>query len=125
MKTYKDIYKFPLHTSKYGGWVYDAENNFVFQFEPYYNKEGQYRKGYLDFVKNVIKKLNGEEHKFESTFSSNKGEIFYKGLHIITIRGWGNLTGVGSHNLPAEEAANIQDTFEQFIIETLNKNPQK
>ena len=36
------------------------------------------------------------------------------------IRGWGNLTGAGAHNLSVEEAANIQDTFADFIVERLN-----
>ena len=31
---------------------------------------------------------------------------------FILIRDWGNLTGVGAHNLPAEKAAQIQDDFE-------------
>lgn len=33
IKTYKDIYKFPLHTDKYSSWVWDSADNFVFQFE--------------------------------------------------------------------------------------------
>ena len=39
---------------------------------------------------------------------------------LILIRGWGNLTGIGAHNLSVEEAANIQDTFADFIVERLN-----
>ena len=27
---------------------------------------------------------------------------------------------IGAHNLPVEEAANIQDTFADFIVERLN-----
>jgi len=42
----------------------------------------------------------------------------------ILIRGWGNLTGTGAHNLKEEEAANIQDTFAEYIVEQLNRrNP--
>ena len=39
------------------------------------------------------------------------------GHKLILIRGWGNLTGAGAHNLSVEEAANIQDTFADFIVE--------
>jgi hypothetical protein len=37
----------------------------------------------------------------------------------ILIRGWGNLTGVGSYNLDGEYAAKIQDTLAEYIVEKL------
>lgn len=119
MKTYKDIYKFPLRKNTYGTWVYDQESNFVFQFEPKYSN-GEYAEGWIDFEKKVLQTLNGCHEKFEGKFTAKNGEIFYNDLHVITIRGWGNLTGTGARNLPAEVAANIQDTFCDFIVNTLN-----
>jgi hypothetical protein len=120
IESWKDMYSLPLHKTDYISWVYDKRSNFVFQFEPKF-VNGDYAKGYLEFENNVLNKLNGGSHKFESEFTSKHGEIFYKHNHIITIRGWGNLTGIGAHNLPAETAALIQDTFCDWIIETLNK----
>jgi hypothetical protein len=119
--TYTDIYQFPLHKPKYGSWVYDEKGNFVFQFERQYDEKGEYQDGWIDFENKILNKLNGDKSiVFDEDFTFNNIEIYYKGLHIITIRGWGNLTGTGAHNLSSENAANIQDTFRDFIIETLN-----
>lgn len=40
---------------------------------------------------------------------------------FIIVRGWGNLTGIGGMNLPEEEAAEIQDAFGNYIVESLTK----
>lgn len=120
MKTFRDIYKFPLHKlSLNSSWVMDEANNFVFQFEPQY-KCGNYLKGWPEFERKVITKINGIHINFEHEFKHENGMIYYLNTHVMTIRGWGNLTGVGGHNLPPEEAANIQDTFADFIVEQLN-----
>ncbi len=113
MKTYKDVYKFPLRLAKYGTWVYDDTGHFVFQFE-------------IDdkrIIKNLLEVINGV-----TTLIPDKAFSHYQGIiangsneAIICIRGWGNLTGTGGMNLPAEEAANIQDTFADFIVEQLNR----
>ena len=121
--TYKDIYQLPLHKLKYGSWVYDEKGNFVFQFERQYDEKGDYAEGWLEFEDKIINKLNGDKLiTFDEDFKSEKNDIciYYKEIHVITIRGWGNLTGTGAHNLPVEDATNIQDTFRDFIIETLN-----
>lgn len=119
MKTFIDVYKFPL--KKYMGTaVYDDEVNFVFQFEPQYYK-GKHANGWEDFEKKILSKINGGYEQFEHEFKVKEGQIFYKNIHVMTIRGWGNLTGVGGHNLSAKEAANIQDSFANFIVEQLNK----
>lgn len=121
MKSYKDIYKFPLELLHHR--VYDKVDNFIFQFEPKFTKDGSsYAEGYKEFEQRVMKAVNGVPQEFKGSFEvKDTGIIYYKGVHVITIRGWGNLTGIGGHNLPAEEAANIQDTFSDFLIESLNK----
>ena len=40
----------------------------------------------------------------------------------MRIRGWGMLTGIGAYNLPAEEAAQIQDDFANYCVQMLNNN---
>lgn len=40
---------------------------------------------------------------------------------IMTVRGWGHLTGIGGHNLPAPEAAQIQDGFLEWAVARLNE----
>ena len=127
MKTYQDIYEFPLHKSKYTSWVFDKKGNFVFQFEPKFTKEGEFLEGWKDFEDKILDCLNGKSNmNYDGVFTLENGEIFAQKtginivLHIITIRGWGNLTGIGAHHLSAEEATNIQDTFAEFIINKLN-----
>lgn len=113
MKTWKDIYELPLEQDPYGSWVYDQKGNFVFQFEKVNEKNQQ----------DILDILNGlQKPATEHSFINDDGEIWMDDeRHIITIRGWSNLTGTGAHNLPAEEAANIQDTFAAWIIEKLTK----
>ena len=127
LKTYKDIYKFPLHKTKYGSHVNDAEYNFVFQFEPKFTEKGNYAEGWKEFEDKVLNCLNDItplELENKSIFTLDEGEIFINQgdvkSHIITIRGWGNLTGIGAHNLSGEDASNIQDTFAEYIIQKLN-----
>lgn len=122
MKTYKDIYKLPLRLAKYGTWVYDTNCHFVFQFE-HYDRE---------LNEKFLKVINGTASKDEMP---TKTPFYYKrsrgyirnvnDVNVILIRGWGNLTGSGAMNLPPEEAANIQDTFAEFILEQLNDSANR
>jgi len=109
MKTYKDIYHFPLVESD--GWVYDQNRNFVFEFTIDLEKIKEH---ILNVINGMVNFKNNN-----LIFKHEDGYIMYKSnLHIILIRGWGNLTG--SMNLSDEEARNIQDTFADFIVERLN-----
>ena len=111
MKTYKDVYKFPLKESY--GRICDQKNNFVFQF-------------IISDEKTQVKMMNvinGTENfkNLGLLFQHKEGQIIEKsGLPILLIRGWGNLTGAGAMNLSGEEASNIQDTFADFIVDRFN-----
>lgn len=123
MKTWKDIYKLPVKLSQLGSHVYDSHGNFVFQFEPIYDSKGNYAEGYKQLEKSLIACINGESIERTNNLKAthNQGEIFIGDVHLITIRGWGNLTGVGGHRLSEKEAANVQDTFAEYIVERLNE----
>lgn len=118
-----NFYTRPFHQSKYGGWVYDAKTNFVFQFFEVkkYDEEGNYIKEVKELREQVIFSLNAldnepiEElelsiHPKDPIQILNKGELF------IMIRGWGNLTGIGGYNFDEEKASKIQDDFRDWII---------
>ena len=111
MKKYKDVYEFPLKENY--GRVCDQKNNFVFQF-------------IISDEKTQVKMMNvincNENFKnLGLLFEHKEGQIIEKsGLPIILIRGWGNLTGAGAMNLSGDEAANIQDTFAEYIVERFN-----
>lgn len=114
MKTYKDIYRLPLKpVYSYLDWVYDQDDNFVFQF---ISRDTLMNSLMLDVI-------NGN-HVFNNVnenFHHEDGQIFMGKKPVILIRGWGNLTGNGSHNLAYEDACNIQDTFAEFVVDQLNK----
>jgi uncharacterized protein with ACT and thioredoxin-like domain len=114
MKNWTDVYKLPLKLDEYGtNYVYDSKNQFVFQFEIEDKR----------VIKDILDKLNGKNLPILSmvNFTHDKGEIRIYGHLLIIIRGWGNLTGTGALNLSEEDAANIQDTFAEWIVETLNR----
>lgn len=122
------FYNRPFRRASYGTWVYDANNNFVFQFLPKYDEKGNYEEGYKEFENSVLESINSESHKplfFNESVSickTDRGIICINDEQFIRIRGWGNLTGVGAHNLPAEKAAKIQDDFRDWIISMLSVN---
>jgi hypothetical protein len=111
MKDWTDVYKLPLTLSEYS-WVYDDNENFVFQFA---TENRNLQRKVTDCINGKIKPT-----EVTSTFVYENGFIQTdKGVKLILIRGWGYLTGQGALNLPFEEAKNIQDTFAQFIISKL------
>lgn len=113
MKTYKDVYKFPLVRAKYGSWVYDQLGNFVFQFSIKDSIDRDFMLGVIN-GKHAITEQGIEFHHDKGYIKANNGN------EVILIRGWGGLTGSGGMNLPHEEAANIQDTFAEYIVSKLN-----
>lgn len=118
IESYKDIYKFPLSSvnSDYYSQVYDSNDNFVFQFT--FHSDKLKEKAQL-----ILSVINGDKNleSKDVSFKHSEGYILdNKEQKLILIRGWGNLTGCGAHNLKPEIAANIQDTFADFIVERLN-----
>lgn len=79
----------------------------------------------------IVNVLNGEEDinrmgmelklRYQPDNSTIYVEIEGEEREFIIVRGWGNLTGIGGLNLPEEEAAEIQDAFGSYIVESLTK----
>lgn len=118
MKKWSDVYSLPLEMDRCCSWVFDSGRNFVFQFLT--DNE--------DACKLMLSAINGDRNLMnkELSFAHDEGFISTNdGLKVILIRGWGNLTGTGAMNLPYDEAANIQDTFAEFIVERLNDRSVK
>lgn len=114
--TWQEVYKLPLRIEEYAPFMVVTSDNkraFDFLFDNFDN-----------FYEKIIETINGTPHKFDHKFYyNNYGEILYDGNQIITIRGWGYLTGVGGLNLSDEEACKIQDEFGKYIIDKLNGKP--
>ena len=110
--SFKDLYKFPFHQADYTNWVYDADSNFIFQFQ-FNDKETQEK---------LIKILNGEIEDYKrQNVTSESGLISVGGQPFVLIRNWGRLTGIGGYNLDGDYAARIQDSLEEYIVEKLSK----
>lgn len=82
----------------------------------------------------ILDIINGNESvsfKVPKVFRHEAGIIYCKFLggsdegkeiKFLRIRGWGMLTGTGGYHLDDNEAADIQDTFAEYIVEKLNGN---
>jgi hypothetical protein len=101
------FYKLPFYVDDYIGWVYDADDNFMFQI----------KSGPKSTIVERLNKVERVPNKASLTIDAeNSGMILNYGDPFILIRGWGNLTGTGGHNLPAEEAVKIQDNLRDWIM---------
>ena len=108
------FYTRPFKMYEYGRQVYDAKDNFVFEFEKEVSKELQ---------KEVIFSLNALDNepidKLKLSFL-DAIEILNDGQKFICIRGWGNLTGTGGYHFSEEKAIKIQDDFKNWIVYKLS-----
>ena len=120
MKTFKDVYKLPfkfLHEEYTTHVVPNNTNNgTAFQFIV---QDKALRRKLLDVI-NGNGKLpnNGYVFYYDKSDEQVKDQ---NGKSALMIRGWGYLTGVGSLNLSAEEAVNIQDSLAEYIVNQLNR----
>jgi hypothetical protein len=86
----------------------------------------------LEAKENIVKRLNESEDI--KSMNLDNGFLYYvadnttiyyieqdRVMVFLIVRGWGNLTGTGGHNLPKEQAKEIQDLFGNWIVETLSK----
>lgn len=108
------FYTRPFYMTEYGRQVYDAKNNFVFEFEKGVSK---------DLQKETIFSLNALNHEPISNLKLSvldAIEILNDGQKFICIRGWGNLTGTGGYHFSQEKAAKIQDNFRDWIIDKIS-----
>jgi hypothetical protein len=72
----------------------------------------------------ILEKLNGNITKSMDAheLTHKGGEIYVDGIKLLRIRSWGRLTGTGGGlGLSTEKAVEVQDSFAQWIIDTLIK----
>ncbi len=114
MKNWTDVYKFPLKLDKCGmQYVFDSNNQIVLNFvseDDTLNKE---------LFANIVGDSNDEPDE-PFIYRPHDQMILNNGVILISIRGYGYLTGTGGLNLSGEEADKIQDEFGQYIVDKLN-----
>lgn len=106
--------------------VYDAKNNFSFQFENRFDDKGKHIESQIELQKQVIFSLNALDNEpidglNLSIDAKNETLILNNGLPFILIRGWGNLTGIGGYHFDVQKASKIQDDLRDWIIYKLTK----
>ncbi|MFT6125815.1 MAG: hypothetical protein ACJAVA_000257 [Flavobacteriaceae bacterium] len=110
IKNHKDYYKLPLHTDKYGSYVWAKNGTMAMMFNSKVSKEDRNK---------IVERLNGN-NDLKIPNIKKDGIDFYDGdNYIFCVRGWGGLTGSGALNMKENAAAKIQDDFCDFIETTL------
>jgi hypothetical protein len=111
---WKTIYKFPLRYDD-AGYVWSDNNTMTLMFSEYFDDKQH-------IVDIIVRKLNGDSSiTFDKKFTIQDNIDFYYGNeYAFCIRGWGRLISAGGYNLTDEQAINIQDSFAEWILETLN-----
>ena len=118
--TFKDVYKFPLKVDEYCPiitWTANKRRAFDWCVDVSLEKQQE-----------LIDMINGtKQYQFKHKFYREDSYIFsenpvFNNKPVLSIRGWGYLTGVGGLHLSEEEAIKIQDEFGDYIVEQLNKN---
>ena len=118
--TFKEVYKFPLKVDDYCPiitWTADKQRAFDWCVDV----SSKNQQELIDVI-NGIKQLQFK-YKFyrEDSYIFSENPIF-NNKPILSIRGWGYLTGVGGLHLSSEEATKFQDDFGDYIVEQLNKS---
>jgi hypothetical protein len=74
-----------------------------------------------EICEKITSAINGVQ-EFKIPDLKHEEHEFFKGdKYIFCVRGWGNLTGIGGHNLKPEKAAKIQDTLIEYIFKILTQ----
>ena len=130
--TFKDVFKFPLEALEgLSSKVFTADHAMAFDFPSNFM-----RRIYPDLI------VTGEETRFKIlscingvspspktelilTYDPDSTIIFIeiegKQREFIIVRGWGNLTGCGGHNLSEKVAVRLQTEFAEYIIKKLTE----
>jgi len=107
-----NFYKGPFTNT--WGTVMTADNEMAFQFN---NQSPNAQELFMYALNNntvVPKVLNPEKYRYEESY------IYYEDREVISIRGYGHLTGTGGLNLPEHIADAVQDRFGEYLLSILN-----
>lgn len=121
MENFAKYYEMPLHVDDYCPtyvWTKDNEMAFNYLDEEKINNEN------LVEICEIVDAINGYgPGYFNASVSPIQNDVIQiDGVDKLLIRGWGNLTARGSHNLSSEKASKIQDDFAKWIVEQLRRN---
>lgn len=120
IRSFRDVWSFPLNYDGLGK-TWSLVDEMAFDFE---NENTAIREAFK-YV--LVDCLNDEF--VDSPLDKNtvliysEGDIFLNSVddknRLLSIRGWGHMTGIGGLQLTAKRAADLQEEFAQFIIKRL------
>lgn len=121
MESFSKYYDMPLRVDDYCPYyVWTKDNEMAFN----YLDEERIDNRDLVEIYEIVNAINGYgPGKFNTSINPNRNDIIQiDGVDKLLIRGWGNLTGQGAHNLSNEEAIKVQNDFAKWIVEQLRRN---
>lgn len=110
---WKQYFKQPF-TNGFDCYILDADGHPIANFLNL--SKGSYNR--------VVDCLNGDYTQTGNvicTVSDDRTKILMNDIPVLLIRGWGYLTGIGGHNLPQDEAVNVQESLIGYICKQLNR----
>ena len=121
MESFAKYYDMPLRVDDYcPSYVWTKDNEMAFN----YLDEERIDNRDLVEIYEIVNAINGYgPGKFNASINSNHNDIIQiDGVDKLLIRGWGNLTGQGAHNLDCVDAIRVQQDFAKWIVEQLRRN---
>lgn len=121
MESFSKYYDIPLRVDDYcPHYVWTKDNELAFN---YLDEEKIDNKDLVEIYE-IVNAINGYgPGKFNASINPNHNDIIQiDGIDKLLIRGWGNLTGQGAHNLSNEDAIKVQNDFAKWIVEQLRRN---
>lgn len=121
MESFAKYYDMPLRVDDYcPSYVWTKDNEMAFN----YLDEKKINNGDLTEIYEIVNAINGYGPGYINASISNESNdvIQIDGVDKLLIRGWGNLTAPGSHNLSNVEAIKVQNDFAKWIVEQLRRN---
>jgi hypothetical protein len=117
--THKEAYELPLRYDAAGDIVFTANNDHAFDFPLDGDENAHTMTEFL--MRGIVSKINGGGSLLKlDNLTYDKGAIYHEGKRLMTIRGWGFLTGVSGLRLSNDDAERIQNEFAAFIIQRLS-----
>ena len=121
MENFSKYYEMPLRVDDYcPDYIWTKDNKMAFN----YLDEEKIDNRDLVEIYEIVNAINGYgPGKFNASINPNHNDIIQiDGVDKVLIRGWGNLTGQGSHNISNEDAIRVQNDFAKWIVEQLRRN---
>ena len=122
MESFAKYYEMPLRVDDYcQTYVWTKDNEMAFN---YLDERRLYKYEDTSEIIAIVNAINGYgPGTFNARVSPKQNDVIQiDGEDKLLIRGWGNLTASGCHNLSNEEAIKVQDDFAKWIVEQLRRN---